>query len=106
MFGHACDDGNVIDGDGCSSNCSIEKDYRCNNGSATSASVCTFSGRYLKLQFKNITKSNIQNRLIFTFTLWPPIFTIPSNISNISSLKTSVPLSVVNTTYNQGVISV
>jgi cysteine-rich repeat protein len=44
LFGLECDDGNLIDGDGCSSNCTIEKDYSCINGSSTSPSVCSYNG--------------------------------------------------------------
>lgn len=35
--GEQCDDGNVLDGDGCSSVCAIEMDYICNS----SPSICT-----------------------------------------------------------------
>jgi cysteine-rich repeat protein len=31
-----CDDGNKIDGDGCSSECMVEKDWQCGGGSTTS----------------------------------------------------------------------
>lgn len=39
-----CDDGNTINGDGCSSECQIENQYTCANGSLTSPSVCIFMG--------------------------------------------------------------
>ena len=32
----ACDDGNLVDGDGCSSSCTIESGYSCSGGSVTS----------------------------------------------------------------------
>ncbi len=35
-----CDDGNVRDGDGCSSVCHVEDEFICVNGSATSKDVC------------------------------------------------------------------
>ena len=38
-----CDDGNVINGDGCSSTCTVETNYQCVNGSLTSASVCVYT---------------------------------------------------------------
>jgi cysteine-rich repeat protein len=40
----ACDDGNLVNGDGCSSTCTVETDYTCVGGSTTSASLCSFSG--------------------------------------------------------------
>ena len=36
-----CDDGNMVDGDGCSSSCVIESGYTCTTGNSTTASKCT-----------------------------------------------------------------
>ena len=35
-----CDDGNVINGDGCSSKCTIESGFNCTTGSKLAPSVC------------------------------------------------------------------
>lgn len=32
LFNLPCDDGNLNNGDGCSSTCTVEKDYTCMNG--------------------------------------------------------------------------
>jgi cysteine-rich repeat protein len=37
---NACDDGNLINGDGCSSDCRIESNYRCEGGNSTQADKC------------------------------------------------------------------
>ncbi len=37
---HACDDGNVEDGDGCSSICEVEESFTCSGGGVSSADVC------------------------------------------------------------------
>ena len=37
---YECDDGNLIDGDGCSSLCSVEEGFRCQGGNTTSADLC------------------------------------------------------------------
>lgn len=37
---NACDDGNLINGDGCSSDCRIELNYRCEGGSPTTPDIC------------------------------------------------------------------
>ena len=42
--GEECDDGNLINGDGCNSNCSVEANYRCFNGSKTTKSICSYTG--------------------------------------------------------------
>ena len=39
-----CDDGNMVDGDGCSSTCKVEVKYRCENGSDSSPSACFYCG--------------------------------------------------------------
>ena len=36
-----CDDGNVIDGDGCSSTCQVEQNWVCTGGSPTTADTCS-----------------------------------------------------------------
>lgn len=36
----ACDDGNQINGDGCSSSCTVEKNFICKNGSENTRDVC------------------------------------------------------------------
>lgn len=35
-----CDDGNNIDGDGCSAECYVEKGYECHGGTITTRDVC------------------------------------------------------------------
>ena len=35
-----CDDGNKVDGDGCSSDCKIEENFECKGGSSTSPDLC------------------------------------------------------------------
>eukprot|EP00656_Telonema_subtile_P050312 TRINITY_DN6485_c0_g1_i1.p1 TRINITY_DN6485_c0_g1~~TRINITY_DN6485_c0_g1_i1.p1 ORF type:complete len:1411 (-),score=544.52 TRINITY_DN6485_c0_g1_i1:64-4296(-) len=40
----ACDDGNLLDGDGCSASCAVEPSFSCTAGSPNSASQCTPCG--------------------------------------------------------------
>ena len=37
---HACDDNNVVEGDGCSKDCAIEAGYNCGSGDEKSVDVC------------------------------------------------------------------
>lgn len=37
-----CDDGNLVNGDGCSDSCEIELDWTCTGGTPTSKDVCTY----------------------------------------------------------------
>lgn len=39
--GEGCDDGNSVNGDGCSSSCVVEAGYTCTNSSPSTASTCT-----------------------------------------------------------------
>ena len=36
-----CDDGNIINGDGCSSTCQVEQNWVCTGGSPTTADTCS-----------------------------------------------------------------
>ena len=57
-----CDDGNKIDGDGCSSNCEIEDDFRCEGGSPTQSDTCN----YVELDIIGMTVTP-NNNLILEF---------------------------------------
>ena len=35
-----CDDGNLLDGDGCSAFCTVEKGFKCKGGSMTAPDIC------------------------------------------------------------------
>ena len=35
-----CDDGNLLDGDGCSALCSLEEGFRCKGGNKTAPDIC------------------------------------------------------------------
>jgi cysteine-rich repeat protein len=73
---YECDDGNLIDGDGCSSSCMTEVGYRCENGTTTSPSSCRFIGESVTLSLKGIEKSENLNQAIFSFSLWPALLSI------------------------------
>lgn len=40
----ACDDGNILSGDGCSSQCVVEEGYKCDAATIGAKSVC--SGKF------------------------------------------------------------
>ena len=56
-----CDDGNTIDGDGCSSNCMVEVHYRCTKGDEYTPSVCTYVRNLLTLTLKSIRRNEDLN---------------------------------------------
>lgn len=43
LFGYACDDGNLVNGDGCSNQCTEETNYHCSNGNQTTPSTCLYN---------------------------------------------------------------
>ena len=73
---YECDDGNLRDGDGCSSLCYVEPNYRCYGGSSTSSSQCVYHGVPLSLALSSINKVDGLNQGIFRFDVYPPLFTI------------------------------
>lgn len=48
-----CDDGNLINGDGCSSKCTVEENWSCQDGSPTNKDTCNCSSRTGVYQFGN-----------------------------------------------------
>ena len=69
----ACDDGNLVDGDGCSSICETETDYLCDSGSSTSASTCSYRGTPIVFQLTRTERTDGQNQGVFTFTVFPSL---------------------------------
>lgn len=65
MNSSMCDDGNNINGDGCSSTCQPEIYYKCYNGTTTSKSFCVYKGIPLKIKIKKIYKTHEENQGIF-----------------------------------------
>ena len=66
-----CDDGNLNDGDGCSSTCTIETGYQCSlqtiNNSNVGINVCTKMGEIL------IVSATLDNSLLLSVELSPQI---------------------------------
>ena len=58
-----CDDGNDIDGDGCSSQCQIESDFKCEGGSTDTKDVC-YNNRPPEL----LHSINEENVVMITFS--------------------------------------
>lgn len=51
-----CDDGNSIDGDGCSRACEVEMDWTCTGGSPTARDVCSYV--VLDIESLQVTENN------------------------------------------------
>jgi cysteine-rich repeat protein len=68
----ACDDGNNITGDGCSSNCTIEADYTCSGGSLFHASVCAYSSP-ISITLVEVRRAVDSNTAIITLNLAPSL---------------------------------
>jgi cysteine-rich repeat protein len=70
LFELPCDDGNLRDGDGCSSACTIETDYVCMNGSTTAPSICSYNGS-MSVTLQTGDKSPTSNSLTLTYSIQP-----------------------------------
>lgn len=55
-----CDDGNLNDGDGCSSLCKVQTDYTCVGGTEASPSLCSYSGA-VKIIISSYIKDPLKN---------------------------------------------
>lgn len=96
-----CDDGNTIDGDGCSSTCQEEINYTCLVDS-TLKSRCSYNQPF-NMTLLSTIKSPHSNFLTFNIALQP-------NFTNLSSLNfselfnTNLPLGSPTFTYNNGIL--
>ncbi len=64
----------MINGDGCSSDCTVEKNYKCHSGTKLNPSFCQYVGRDLKIALVETQKSeDEENRGLFYFQLQPQI---------------------------------
>ena len=57
---NSCDDGNQINGDGCSSDCQVEKDFICKDGNPNSKDIC----REIIIPIVNIEKIDNQHFIL------------------------------------------
>lgn len=65
-----CDDGNLVNGDGCSSICKIEVGFRCSTLNKFSPSACQYVSQDLSVRLIKIEMGNV-NQGIFTFKFEP-----------------------------------
>ncbi len=65
-----CDDENLVNGDGCSSTCAVEKFYRCYNGSYFSRSECQYVGP-INVNLIKTEKVDNSYQGVFTFSFTP-----------------------------------
>ena len=102
---YQCDDGNLEDGDGCSSTCTVETNFRCLNGSSSGPSVCVYNGVPLGLTLRSIQRAEDQDRGIFQFDVYPPLFTINRmHLSQHVLLDCNATYSIVELSYSNGVL--
>jgi cysteine-rich repeat protein len=62
-----CDDGNTVDGDGCSSTCDIEEGWICSGGTSSTNDICT----HIEVTISSINITE-QNNIILKFS--EPVF--------------------------------
>ena len=67
-----CDDGNLANGNMCSSDCAVETNFKCSGGSSTSPDICTIKKApipILEMQQKEVTKEDPRGELAITFQI-------------------------------------
>lgn len=97
-----CDDGNLKDGDGCSSSCSVEDKWMCQGGSPTSASVCMISD-FITMTVKYVRRVTTANRMQVGIK-FSPSYSQLSLINFEQYLTTNVPYTSMNQTYTNGIL--
>ena len=91
MGAYECDDGNTHNGDGCDSQCKIEKEFICDGGNATAPDKC----RDISPPKLVISHSRYKNSLKYYFALSKPVQILSSE-----DAKTFVEMSIVGN-YNE-----
>jgi len=103
----SCDDGNSMSGDGCSSNCVVETQYRCDNGSSSSASVCFYIGGKISLALKEVEKTSGKNEAVFQFNVSPALSGFAKmDLSRYFILSCDAVYNVTNIEYSSAVITI
>lgn len=104
---YECDDGNLVDGDGCSSLCSVEVGYRCENGSSTSPSSCYYVGVPLQLSLSSVKKNGILNQGVFEFAVYPALISLSSlDLASHVVLACASTYTVSQVTYSGGTLRI
>jgi len=100
---HACDDGNTVSGDGCSSVCAIEPFYQCYNASNTSPSVCVYLGKPLQISLQSIRRNTSANEGLFSFKITPPLSSLSKmDFGSFLSLSCDCAYTVSDIKYTDG----
>jgi cysteine-rich repeat protein len=93
-----CDDGNLLNDDGCNATCFIEEYFTCSGGSTISPSTCSYSGP-VSLSMVSFTKDTTQNQVVIQALLFPtiPIF---NTIDYSTSFVPNFPVSKSSVVYD------
>lgn len=101
-----CDDGNAESGDGCSSTCTIEKNFGCYGGTL-SPSTCVYQKFDITLSVAKITKTDLLNQGIFVLSVKPKIGTFSKlNLTNLLTFSCGQTISTRSMTYSNGSITI
>ena len=103
----ACDDGNLDDGDGCSSVCQVQPSYDCLMGSQTSASFCLYKGNPLVFDLMSVQRVDGYNKGVFKFSVYPPILVVTQiDLSQYVFLECASTYTITELTYHSGVLEI
>ena len=83
----ACDDGNLIDTDGCDQNCTIETDYVCMNGTTTTPSICSYNGSIsstVDSSFKDPNSNSMS--IVYMITPFSPLIAVNGGSTDFTSM--------------------
>jgi cysteine-rich repeat protein len=97
-----CDDGNLRNGDGCSSNCRVETGYICTGGSAISTDTCQRTnggGSTLTISMAQGYPRYISSGILASFIVNPPIIRSQAELDSLFNIAFPNALSTPNTIY-------
>lgn len=101
-----CDDGNTENGDGCSSTCIIEKNFRCYGGSLN-PSRCIYEKFDITLSVSKISKTDMLNQGIFVMSITPAIGSLAQlNYTKALAFSCNQSISIISASYSNGKVTI
>lgn len=99
-----CDDGNNLDGDGCSSSCNLEEGWNCSNTNSQTSTSCVLAVNVV-LELYKMEKVQGKNEARFSVRLNVPIRLTVKNFNvSIPGVNTTLSVNAINLTHYQLII--
>lgn len=92
--GEACDDGNLVERDGCSSTCTVDADFTCEPDTVnTAGSACFYAGT-VNVNEVYINKVDNENKVDIVLNLFPSDLAIWDSVNFLDMVQIQSPVAI------------